>query len=94
MRHFEGYRNGRGIGGLGVIGCFLFLLVGSAMGQELQWEGVGGPEGGSTLSLISTPEGVLYAGTKEGGVYRSEDGENWVVVGQGLPVGEVRGLSV
>lgn len=94
MRHFEGYRRGRGIGRLGVIGCFFLLLVGSAAGQELQWEGSGGPEGGSVLSLISTPEGVLYAGTKEGGVYRCEDGESWVVAGRGLPVGEVRGLTV
>ena len=94
MRHFAGYRRGRGIGRLGIIGCFFLLLVGSAVGQELQWEGVGGPEGGWVLSLISTPEGVLYAGTKEGGVYRSEDGENWIVAGQGLPVGQVQGLAI
>ena len=51
------------------------------------WTQTNGPYGGHVTALHATPEGVLFAGTYEAGVFRSTDGgETWAPVNEGLRV--------
>ncbi len=51
------------------------------------WTQTKGPYGGMIMSLHAMPEGTLFAGTSEGGIFRSTDGgETWVSISTGLQV--------
>src|SRR5262245_49108870 len=63
---------------------WVVLLPGRA--QAATWE-VHGPEGGYLESLVMDPTNprVLYAGTQNGGLFKSVDrGESWVPINNGL----------
>ena len=54
------------------------------------WTQTNGPYGGHVTALHATPEGILFAGTYEAGVFRSNDGgETWTTIVSGLPDGGV-----
>ncbi len=49
------------------------------------WTQTNGPYGGTITALYATPEGTLFAGTSEGGIFRSTDGgDTWVSASVGL----------
>ena len=51
------------------------------------WTQTNGPYGGHVTALHATPEGILFAGTYEAGVFRSTDGgETWVYSSKGLQI--------
>ena len=53
--------------------------------DKIGWTQTKGPYGGTVEALHATPEGTLFAGTAEGGIFRSNDGGNtWVHTSQGL----------
>ena len=53
--------------------------------DKIGWTQTNGPYGGTITALHATPEGILFAGTAEVGVFRSTDGGNtWVHAGDGL----------
>ena len=53
------------------------------------WTQTKGPYGGTITSLHATPEGVLFAGTIVGGIFRSTDGgDTWDPANEGLPVSQ------
>ena len=53
--------------------------------MNIGWTQTKGPYGGTITALHATPEGILFAGTAEVGVFRSTDGGNtWVHTGDGL----------
>ena len=59
------------------------------------WRQTGGPYGGTIISLHATPEGILFAGTNGGGIFRSTDGgETWAPASEGLHVYENNMLPV
>ena len=58
------------------------------------WTPTKGPYGGVITALHATPEGVLFAGTLIGGVFRSADnGETWKPTSEGLPGRAIRTLT-
>ncbi len=66
---------------------FLFLVVthSSTKAQEDFWEQTNGPFGGSVLSLAVHADGAIFAGTFNGGVFRSTNhGDSWAEVNSGL----------
>ena len=57
--------------------------------DKIGWTQTKGPYGGTIMSLHTTPEGILFAGTGGGGIFRSTDGgETWVSASEGLGVYE------
>ncbi len=63
--------------------------------DKIGWTQTNGPYGGTIISLHATPEGILFAGTSEGGIFRSTDGgETWVSASEGLRVYEDNMLPV
>ena len=57
------------------------------------WTQTNGPYGGHVTALHATPEGILFAGTIEGGIFRSSDGgETWGPANEGLRVYEDKAL--
>ena len=53
--------------------------------DNIGWTQTKGPYGGMVGALHATPEGTLFAGAGEGGVFRSMDsGETWVAINEGL----------
>ena len=63
--------------------------------DKIGWTQTGGPYGGTVISLHATPEGMLFAGTNEGGIFRSTDGgETWVSASEGLRVHRNNALPV
>ena len=57
--------------------------------DKIGWTQTNGPYGGTIISLHATPEGILFAGTSEGGIFRSTDGgETWMSASEGLRVYE------
>ncbi len=63
--------------------------------DDIGWTQTNGPYGGTIMSLHVTPEGMLFAGTAEGGIFRSTDGgETWVSASEGLRVFEGNRLPV
>ncbi len=51
------------------------------------WTQTNGPYGGDVSALHATPEGMLFAGTSEAGIFRSTDGgETWVSSSKGLQI--------
>ena len=63
--------------------------------DDIGWTQTNGPYGGTIMSLHATPEGMLFAGTAEGGIFRSTDGgETWVSASEGLRVFEGNRLPV
>ncbi|RKU06589.1 hypothetical protein C6502_20340 [Candidatus Poribacteria bacterium] len=53
--------------------------------DKVDWTQTRGPYGGTIISLHATPEGILFAGTNEGGIFRSTDGgDTWVSASEGL----------
>ncbi len=63
--------------------------------DNIGWTQTNGPYGGTIISLHATPEGILFAGTNEGGIFRSTDGgETWASASEGLRVYENNMLPV
>ncbi len=61
--------------------------------DKIGWTQTNGPYGGTVMSLHATPEGTLFAGTSEGGIFRSTDGgDTWVSASEGLQIPPDRGL--
>lgn len=61
-----------------------------------RWTAVG-PAGGHVTALAPDPSasGVLYAGTRWGGLFKSvDDGRRWTELAGGLPVGGIRALAL
>ena len=55
--------------------------------DNIGWTQTNGPYGGTVGSLHATPEGTLFAGTAEGGIFRSTDsGATWVPASEGLRI--------
>ena len=55
--------------------------------DKIGWTQTNGPYGGTITALHATPEGMLFAGTQEAGIFRSTDGgETWVPANEGLRV--------
>ena len=55
--------------------------------DKIGWTQTNGPYGGTITALHTTPEGTLFAGTSEGGIFRSADGgDTWVSASEGLQV--------
>ena len=55
--------------------------------DKIGWMQTNGPYGGTITALHATPEGMLFAGTQEAGIFRSTDGgETWVPANEGLRV--------
>ena len=53
--------------------------------DKIGWTQTNGPYGGMVGALHATPKGTLFAGTREGGIFRSMDGgETWVAASKGL----------
>ncbi|MDE0468945.1 MAG: hypothetical protein OYL97_17990 [Candidatus Poribacteria bacterium] len=58
----------------------------NAASNENDWVPTNGPYGGHIDTLYVTPEGVLFAGVRGAGVFRSADlGDSWIPVNVGLP---------
>ena len=63
--------------------------------DNIGWTQTKGPYDGTVESLHATPEGTLFAGTSEGGIFRSTDGgERWVSASEGLRIYENNTLPV
>ncbi len=61
--------------------------------DDIGWTQTKGPYGGTIISLHATPEGILFAGTRGGGIFRSTDGgDTWVSASEGLRVPPAREL--
>ncbi len=79
-----------------VTGC-LFALVFLAAGARADEVWIAdGLEGYSVTALAASPADAhrLYAGTADGGVFRSlDDGRNWAPAAAGLPAGPIRALA-
>ena len=57
--------------------------------DKIGWTQTNGPYGGTITALHATPEGTLFAGAAEGGIFRSTDGSNtWASASEGLPVSQ------
>ena len=53
--------------------------------NEIGWIQTNGPYGGIITALHATPEGILFAGTPEMGIFCSMDGgDTWVHASKGL----------
>ena len=64
-----------------LIGASLALLLSHANGAQ-EWQRLG-PDGGRVVSLGTSPGGVLYLGTTDGHVFRSENGaRSWQLAGR------------
>lgn len=58
----------------------------NAASNENDWVPTNGPYGGHIDTLYATPEGVLFAGVRGAGVFRSTNfGDSWTPVNTGLP---------
>ena len=63
--------------------------------DNIGWTQTNGPYGGTITALHATPEGILFAGTNGGGIFRSTDGgETWAPASEGLRVYEDNMLPV
>ena len=57
--------------------------------DKIGWTQTNGPYGGTITTLHATPEGILFAGTAEVGIFRSTDGgETWTPANEGLRVSQ------
>ena len=55
--------------------------------DKIGWTQTNGPYGGTITALHATPEGTLFAGTQEVGIFRStDDGDTWLSASEGLRV--------
>ena len=55
--------------------------------DNIGWTQTNGPYGGMVGALHVTPEGTLFAGTGEGGIFRSTDGgDTWTPTSEGLRI--------
>jgi hypothetical protein len=76
--------------------CFLPVLLGflvlygqeSGNPQTISWEQTNGPLGGSVQALVVHPNGQIFAGTANSGVFRStNNGERWAQTSlTGVPI--------
>ena len=58
----------------------------NAASNENDWVPTNGPYGGHIDTLYATPDGVLFAGVRGAGIFRSTDlGDSWTPVNVGLP---------
>src|SRR3989337_2151152 len=70
----------------------IFILFFNTYSQDF-WQQTNGPCGGSIRSLAINQSGYIFAGTSNGGIFRSiNNGENWVETG--LSAGYIRSLAV
>lgn len=64
----------------------LIVVDVNAASNENDWVPTNGPYGGHIDTLYATPEGVLFAGVRGAGIFRSMDlGDSWISVSVGLP---------
>lgn len=67
----------------------IFLIEGKYVhAQNITWSQINtGPSGGNIEDLLATPDGTLYASTREfGDIFKSEDeGESWTSIRYNLP---------
>ncbi|GIX07892.1 MAG: hypothetical protein KatS3mg115_2295 [Candidatus Poribacteria bacterium] len=77
-----------------LLGVRIGLLLGALWtAGAWDWTSTGGPLGGFVFSLLVASNGWVYAGTHDGGLYRSSDGgERWELANAGLPRGDVLSL--
>ena len=55
--------------------------------DKIGWTQTNGPYGGTITALHATPDGTLFAGTQEAGIFRSTDGgETWMSASEGLQI--------
>ena len=65
-----------------------------AASNENDWLPTNGPYGGHIDTLYATPEGILFAGVRGAGIFRSTDlGDSWTPANIGLPDEPGEGLS-
>ena len=65
-----------------------------AFGQDF-WQACNAPNGGTVSSLAANSSGYLFAGTYEGGIYRSLDGgRSWTPTNNGLTSTTVMALAI
>jgi photosystem II stability/assembly factor-like uncharacterized protein len=72
-----------------MLGWFVLSLalnpVGATSAQETFWQAMSGPTTYPVQALAISPDGVIFAGTDGGGVFRSDDeGATWIPTNQGL----------
>lgn len=79
--------------------CLVFLVAflccnGAALAATGQWTSLG-PWGGDVECLVAVSPSLLYAGTQNGGVYKSSDGgAHWSAINNGLGNPMVYALAV
>ncbi len=72
----------------------LIVVDVNAASNENDWVPTNGPYGGHIDTLYATPEGVLFAGVRGAGIFRSIDlGDSWISANVGLPFEPGEGLS-
>ena len=71
----------------------LIVVDVNAASNENDWVQTNGPYGGHIDTLYATPEGILFAGTRGAGIFRSMYlGDSWTPVNTGLPFEPGEGL--
>ena len=71
-------------------GLAFFLLPNSLAAAP--WQPTGPPGADVRTVVLSNESNILYAGTRSGGVYVSDDqGQTWATMNQGLPADPVVG---
>ncbi|GAB7026931.1 choice-of-anchor D domain-containing protein [Geotalea toluenoxydans] len=74
--------------------CSIWHFPSTAFAAIGQWTGLG-PWGGDVECLLAVSPSILYAGTQNGGVFKSSDGgAHWVAVNNGLGNPTVFALAV
>ncbi|MDH7514972.1 MAG: T9SS type A sorting domain-containing protein [Bacteroidota bacterium] len=69
---------------LGTLACIVLLAATTIARAQLVWNQSENPKTGKVLCLLSTSDGVLYAGTERGGVFRSTNGgDAWSCIALG-----------
>ena len=78
-----------------MIGLVVSCSGKSAFAQTHFWQQTNGPYGGNIKSLAINARGHIFAGTDDGGVFRStNNGDNWTAVNTGLPNTNVLSLAI
>ena len=85
---------------IAVVGLFIGIVPQlradeHAAPNESSWVQTNGPYGGEILAIHEAPKDMLFAGTSEGGIFRSTDrGDTWMPVNTGLHFDPERTLSI
>ena len=80
---------------IAAMGLFIGFVLQLGADVKGNWVQTNGPYGGEILAIHEAPKGVLFAGTRGGGIFRSADqGDTWAPVNTGLRFEPGEGLSV